>query len=143
MNERLQRAVSAALAELTRQSQEGGEGAVYVYEDSDPRSVGVDGRMDLVAVIEATLKAARETDSPLLSPNLDDVIAGLHRSLRSTPAVPMRVETSTGLDVKGYVTSVRDFAAKTGKDASVEMRGPFEERWIFRASEIVTIGSVL
>lgn len=61
MDDRLERAVKAALAEMNRQNHEGGEGSVYVYEDADPRSVGVDGRMDLVAVIEAALKAAEET----------------------------------------------------------------------------------
>lgn len=65
MSGRVDAAVKAALAELNRQHQEDREGTPYVFDDDQVTSVGIDGRVDLVKVVEAILAASDRSEETL------------------------------------------------------------------------------
>jgi len=57
-NMKRDKAVEAAVAELTRQSREGINCGFYAYgEDNEPQAFGVDGQMDLVALVEVVIQS--------------------------------------------------------------------------------------
>ena len=57
MDERLDRAVAAFLAELDHQY-EMEQGGPYVFDRADPTCISIEGTMDLVRAIQAALIAA-------------------------------------------------------------------------------------
>ena len=59
-DERQARAVEAAMAELERQHEAPGSGGSLLYDTTSTDSIGIDGRVDVEALVRAVLTGAGE-----------------------------------------------------------------------------------